>query len=446
MNILIIDINTELRVQCANRFKDFPEEELDIIQPRLKLVGEDEFVGHLYTSDVVILGSGLGDRAFNVARKIKSEEPDIHIVMFVNSNYSGSVIRNAHHVGIRKVLAEWSPQLDLLQELVAIESEFKRDGRSYNGKLIVVTSPKGGAGVTSIVAALGEVASLYDSRTLLWDFDIDTKDLARGLSVFGAGSNMVGQWIREKMPINRENLEKAVSPVHSRGDILLPPDSYQEALDLVCHVEGVTVIERILEIARSSYDSIIVDIGGTNGPGIGALLHFADEVIVVSGECPFSTTAAELHAARLKDWLGNSHKIRFLLSGPHVSLKQFQARVEPLLKLGSRAWSLPEIPNDPRVGQWPGSGRTIFSQGGRSTRRAIKDIAYELGVCRGELLDNHYQEDPVSNAVELLQNSAYNSAQIGSKAIARLPFFASGSKNEDSTVAEQKIQGYSDPE
>ena len=112
--------------------------------------------------------------------------------MFVSDReYGGGAFRSAHSVGVRKVFPDSASSLDLLQELVGIHADFRKDGRTFEGRVVVIVHAKGGVGATSIAAALGEVCSDAQRRTLLWDLDVETKDLSRALAASGPEAKIV---------------------------------------------------------------------------------------------------------------------------------------------------------------------------------------------------------------------------------------------------------------
>src|SRR5690606_20167050 len=106
----------------------------------------------------------------------------------------------------RKVLIDGSSPLDLLQELVGIYSDFRKQGKIREGKVIVVAHAKGGTGATTIAAALAQVCDVYRRQTLLWDLDVETRDLSRSLAVGGVTAQVVSSWVNGTREISRDSL------------------------------------------------------------------------------------------------------------------------------------------------------------------------------------------------------------------------------------------------
>ena len=244
MRLLIVDSNTEAQAVVAKRIETFNKRDMETLDLRVKLVGENDYQGRLQEADVLVLGSAMGENAIDVARGAKMRAPDLHIVMFVTDEaYSGGAFRAAHFAGVRKVLPDSASPLDFLQELVAINADFRREGRTTEGRLTVVTHAKGGTGATSIVAALAEVCSVYQKKTMIWDLDVETRDLCRSLTVNGVEAKVVSAWVNGTRDLSRESLADALIPISNEVSVLMRPDSMAESMDLVCHTDGMQLVQ-----------------------------------------------------------------------------------------------------------------------------------------------------------------------------------------------------------
>lgn len=388
MRLLIVDSTTEAQARVAKRVEAFNQSDMETLDLRVKLVSESDYAERLHEADVLVLGSGLGERATAIARHAKSLVRWIHIVMFVTDEaYSGGAFRAAHFVGVRKVLPDSASPLDFLQELVAIHAEFRREGRTREGKVVVVTHAKGGTGATSIAAALAEVCSVFHRRTMLWDLDVETRDLCRSLTVNGVEAKVVSAWVNGTRELTRESLKDALIPISSEVSVLMPPDSMAESMDLVCHTDGMAIVQRIVELSRVMHDIIIIDTGGRMGPATGALMRVADVVLIVIDDTILGLTAVDLFLTYVKTLVGGTDRIVFLVnpySGALLGVPQIAAELEPAHHLGDLPWRLPPVPNDSKAALWPGSGRTLYSMGQKSTRAVLEHIAKELGIIDAE--------------------------------------------------------------
>lgn len=119
------------------------------------------------------------------------------------------------------------------------------------------------------------------------------------------------------------------------------------------------------------------------GPATGALMRIADVVVIVIDDTILGLTAVDLYVSYVKSVVGDSDRIVFLVnpySGSLLGIPQIAAELEPAHQLGELPWRLPPIPNDPKAAMWPGTGRTLYSLGQRSTRLALEHVAKEIGL------------------------------------------------------------------
>jgi cellulose biosynthesis protein BcsQ len=357
---------------------------MEMLDLKVKLVAEKEFADRVPEADVVVVGSGVGERGIALARQASALAPWVQIIMFVtDSAYGGGAFRAAHSAGVRKVFPDSASPLDFLQELVAIHAEFRKEGRTHEGRVVVVAHAKGGVGATSVSAALAEVCSVYNRRTMLWDLDVETRDLSRSLTVNGAEAKVVSAWVNGSRDISRESLRDALIPISSDVSVLMPPDRFAESMDLVCHADGMVIAQRIVELSRVIFDAVIIDTAGRMGPATGALIRSADVVLIVVDDTVLGLTAVDLFLSFIKSLVGSTERICFLVnpySGALMSVQQIAAELEPAHHLGEAPWRLPPLPNDPKAALWPGSGRTLYSMGQKNTRQVLERVAKEIGL------------------------------------------------------------------
>ena len=403
MKLLIIDVSTEAQARCAKKIEPFNRTDVEMLDLKIKLANENTYKEILNGADVAILGAGLDESAIVIAREIASACPWMNIIMFVKDElYGGSSFRSAHSVGVRKVFSDNASPLDFLQELVAIHSEFRKEGRAREGIVIAVNHAKGGVGATTICAALAEVCAVYNKRTLLWDLDVETRDLSRSLTASGVEAKVVTSWVNGSREISRESLKDALLPISNDVSILIPPDCMAESMDLVCHTDSIQLCSRILELARVLFDVIIVDTGGRMGPATGAVVRNSDKTLIVIDDTILGLTAVDLYLNFVKSLIGSPDRLNFLVNqytGNLLSKEQMEAELEPIHKLGHDVWSLDPVYMDPKASLWSASGRTLYSLGNRNTRFSLERLAVNLGIAaqrslvkRGDRKDNESKD------------------------------------------------------
>jgi MinD-like ATPase involved in chromosome partitioning or flagellar assembly len=397
MRVLIVDKSTESQALCARKMEAFAKADTEMLDLKIRLVNEREVMDRLSEADVMIIGSGLAAEGVSIARSARKAAAWLQIIMFVtDEEYGGGAFRSAHSVGVRKVFPDGASSLDLLQELVAIHTDFKREGRTFEGRVVVVVHGKGGVGATSIAAAIGEVCSASERRTLLWDLDVETKDLSRCLAAAGPEAKIVSGWVNGSRDITRETFRDALIPIASDVSVLTAPDRFAESMDLVCHADGMEIAQRVVELAKVLFDVVIIDTAGRMGPAVGGIIRQADVVLIVSDESELGLTAMDLLLTSIKPLIGGTERLRFLIrasSDAVVDLKQIAEDLESMHELSESCWSLPSVPFDPKVISWPGSGNTLYSAGNKDMNRIFREITGALGLLEGDGDDAGQGED-----------------------------------------------------
>ncbi len=389
MKVLVVDSTTESQALVAAKIQEFSPADIEVLDLRLKLANPQDYQERILGADVLFLGPGVEEYASTISRAARATNPSVHIIMIVSDqSYSAGIFRSAHLIGVQKIFPLSVKSLDILQELIGVHTLFRRAGRATEGKIIAVTHIKGGVGATSITAGLGEVCANYGKKTLLWDMDIESRDLSRGLMVSGYQSSVVSSWVNGSAEITRQTFKDALFPVSAEANVLMPPDKFREGLDLACHCDGAMIAQRILDLSRVTHDVVLIDTAARLGPSIGAILRIADYVLVVIDDSTLGLTAVDFYMTALKEILGNLDRVTFISSGNQVSLKQIQTELTVAHKLTPAAWRLPAIPYDAKAGTWPGLGKTLFSLGQSATQLALTEIAQTLGLIEPNTVEN----------------------------------------------------------
>lgn len=172
---------------------------------------------------------------------------------------------------IRAVLATEADRRS--RSLVAVDGETHITGR---GKLVVVVSPKGGAGTTTIATNLAvALRQVSGSRVVLSDFGLQFGDV-------GVHLNIWSKYTLQDLLSRVEDIDDAMlAPVlqqHSSGvSVMLSPNSPEIASEITGEQID-TVLDRLLE--RNSY--VVVDTWSFIDEVAWSLLRRADEVVVVT--------------------------------------------------------------------------------------------------------------------------------------------------------------------
>ncbi|MEZ4753038.1 MAG: hypothetical protein R3A13_01860 [Bdellovibrionota bacterium] len=382
MNILIVDKTTEIQATLASKVKSLTAESLDQLDVSLSLAGTNNYAAKLNQTDVLILGPESAVEAVSLIRIAASRDSNIHIILYVkDADYSELFLKEVYSAGAHKVLLDSSSSMDLYQELLLVDSKNYKSGKNSLGKLIAITSAKGGVGVTSFAAGLAEVCNDHGRTTLLWDLDFESRDLSRGLLAFDDRAEIVNDWVTgRKILKNKTSLLEALIPIANNANLLVPPSGMAEGMDLSCHTEGLKLISRIIELSRLTHQITIVDLSGITGPAKGAIIRLADHVIALTGDCTFGYTSLHFYLDYIKNLLGDLSRLKILKTNRVKTLDELRQIVDPERTFPDSVWTLPILANDSSAKNWAGSHKTIFSKGSNATRSAMIEIASQLAL------------------------------------------------------------------
>ena len=384
MKILVVDQVMEHQLEVARVLDGLSRTDRDILDIKISLANQRTYLDKVSDNDVLILGPGLLGRYAELCHSAKAQQPDIEILIFVSDEaYSSNAFREALAAHARKVIPLGAPPLDLLQELMQIFECGRQSGRTSDGRLVVITQAKGGLGATTLAAALGEAAGEDGRKVLLWDLDIESKDLSRGLLVGPQQASVVTSWVSGAREISRESLNDALAPLAETSGLLPPPDSLSAGMEYLSQIESLDLARTVVSLARVSHDAIIVDTGGRMCPLAGALMRLADTVLVLVDDSTLGISAIPAFVTGLTPYLLSMDKLRFVCAGTKVGTAQIARRADPEMKYPAICWELPAIPADSAAGAWPATGKTLFSCGTARTRRALATIARGVGLRAG---------------------------------------------------------------
>ena len=152
------------------------------------------------------------------------------------------------------------------------------------GKVIVITSGKGGTGKTSLTGGLGAALAQCGCRVLCLDADVGLRNLDITLGMADAALMDFTDVIAGRCPLDR-----AVAP-HPGIDglyLLTAPLSLPEDFS------GTEGFRGLLEQARAVYDWVLVDAPAGLGHGFRLAVSGADRAVVVANSDPASLRDAQ---------------------------------------------------------------------------------------------------------------------------------------------------------
>lgn len=145
--------------------------------------------------------------------------------------------------------------------------------KKTNGKIIVVTSGKGGVGKTTSSAAISAGFALLGHKTVVIDFDIGLRNLDL---VMGCERRVIYDFVNV---INGDaNLSQALIKDKRTDNLFILPASQTRDKDAL-HKEGVN---KVIEELRNDFDYIICDSPAGIEKGALMALYYADEAVIVT--------------------------------------------------------------------------------------------------------------------------------------------------------------------
>jgi pilus assembly protein CpaE len=319
-------------LQCilhATRSSSLPEHELAQIREHTQ-------------TPIVILASGEASHLLEQA--LEADIADVLLLPQLADNVVFA-IRKAAHVG-RRLQAE--------------------GGHGRRGQILTVFSPKGGTGKTVTATNLASsFAKNEKKRTLLIDLDLQFGDAAIMLGV--EPEKTIYDLVVAPGELDTEKLA-GYTTRHASGLDVLPAPLRPEDAELVTEVK----ITRLLEVARESYDVIVVDTSPFfHGPML-ATLDRTDELIVLCGlDVPtLKNVKLSLHTLDLLSFPAN--KIRYVLNRANSKVGMKKSEVEQALGVKIDF----EVPSDRAVPLAVNRGLpTVLADGGSDFSRAVREMS-----------------------------------------------------------------------
>jgi pilus assembly protein CpaE len=242
-------------------------------------------------------------------------------------------------------------------------------GGGRHGKILTVFSPKGGTGKTVTATNLASVFAKFEGKkTLLLDLDLQFGDAAIMLGL--EPEKTIYDLVVAPGELDTEKLA-GYTTKHTSGLDVLPAPLRPEDAERVTEA----TLARLLEVARESYDAIVVDTSPFfHGPML-ATLDRTDELLLLSSlDVPtLKNLRLALQTLELLSFPKQRIKIVLTRSNSKVGMKQNE--VEGALGMKVRF----EIPSDRAVPLSVNRGKpVVLDEEGADVSKAIRQMAKSL--------------------------------------------------------------------
>jgi pilus assembly protein CpaE len=246
----------------------------------------------------------------------------------------------------------------------------RRQGKSRgDGRIITVFSPKGGTGKTVTATNLSTSFAKYaGKRTLLLDLDLQFGDAAIMLGI--EPEKTIQDLVVAPGELDPEKLA-GYTTRHSSGLDVLPAPIRPEDAELVTEQK----LSRLLEVAKESYDVIVVDTSPFfHGPML-ATLDRTDDLLLVCGLDVPTIKNVRLSLQTLQLLSFPTERIRIVLNRANSNVGMKRGEVEAALEAKIRF----EVPSDRAVPLAVNrSNPAVLSDPKSDFSRALREMAKAL--------------------------------------------------------------------
>lgn len=203
--------------------------------------------------DIVVLDA-FKPGAIADLERLTQRHPQIDPIV-ITADTSSDFLLQAFRAGVREVLPP-NPSPEVLLAALTRITRKRGGGTGADGKILALTSCKGGSGATFLATNLAWIlATSYGKRVALIDLNLQFGDASMYVTDQKPASNLalVCQQIHR---LDAAFLSSAMIEVEPGFGLLAAPDDPAHATDVRAeHVEA------ILKVARANYDFVIVDVG-----------------------------------------------------------------------------------------------------------------------------------------------------------------------------------------
>lgn len=384
-DVVIVDRSAEERQRLSRRVIEAIEEfaRRGEVLPALNVISrmpeELQFCGH---AGVLILGPGCATQDSGEVQRARRLFPNVPLLVALSAQAESLLlIDRLARAGVQDLITEDTPGRLLVQKLVLCS---QRGPVTRSGTLVAVSSAKGGAGVTSFVASIGELLINHGRGATLIDCDTDTQDLTRFLGVSPAVNENLQSIIDGRNAPHAEFVAECALPVWSeepRLKLVSPPVSFPEG---GAGIGGkLPALLSFFEVLDKTSEFVVVDLAAAPRAVQDLVSSIADIVVYLVEADLAAIYPAAKRITQLRNLLGESAKLRIIereAAASSVSAKTFIEELALAALIAPEELLTQRVPYEICAARWPGSGGTALGLGGRRMAAALEIIAGQLGL------------------------------------------------------------------
>ncbi len=250
--------------------------------------GADEILSEILTGRhaVVVIGPEMDDAvAVAVAALLDDQAPDVGKVLWAEP--TADLLMRAIAAGVRGVLPANPTLLELREALTRAFEAVHRGPEPEDeltaaptGRVVVITSPKGGTGKTTVAANLAVALATTEQSVALVDLDLQFGDVEYALRL--RPEHTMSDAVRLGSALDRTTVKGYLTAHPSGVFALCAPANPAEVEDL-----DPATVGKVLDLLTQIFDLVIVDTAsGIDDHLLNALDRATDIVLLVATDVP----------------------------------------------------------------------------------------------------------------------------------------------------------------
>lgn len=260
--------------------------------------------------DVVLLDFPAADEsAMEQIEAALIKAPGTHMVL-VSADRSVEFLMRAMRAGVREVLPAPMNQLTVLQAVKHVQGHQHLGARhqALVGQVLALISAKGGAGTTFLATNLAYALAKQGKHVAVLDLNLYLGDAALFLGSTEPTSSVV-ELARQAHRMDATLLDASMIKINENLHVLAAPTSPE-------HVHDVSAedLATIIELARSNYDFVVLDVSRMLDPLTIKALDLADSIyLTLQMNVPF-IRAAKLMVAVFRTLGYSNNKLKVIVN------------------------------------------------------------------------------------------------------------------------------------
>jgi len=243
--------------------------------------------------DVILLDFPFADAtAMEQIEAALMKAPGTHLVL-VSPDRSAEFLMHAMNAGVREVLL--APMTPAILQKVIKHAQAKLQDREKHGisegQVLALIPAKGGAGATFLTTNLAFALSRQKKRVAVIDLNLYFGDVSIFLGDKQVVSSMV-DLARQAQRLDSALLDSSMIKVNEHLHLLAAAESPEDVNEV-----SPAAVEKIIELARSQYELVLLDVSSTLDPVAIKALDLADTIcLTLQLNLPFIRAAKHMAA------------------------------------------------------------------------------------------------------------------------------------------------------